>query len=847
MKPRFLIAVISLIAIAAFLLFKEGQNLADLNQAGVHGSSVIGEGPKILPNAKRVDDIEFTPSRQPLAHEVDQARLTLGENDQTGANIEIASLLPGKRQTIAGATGFLLPISDLNDGIYDQRRIQDLGYQIELACKYGAPISTGAKGRVSLPRPKGNLLVYLEKEDRSGVVWHYSGNSKPIDVPLHFTAGVLVRALDAKLQPVPNLEIRLHRSRGTRSSSEQSVRTNSKGECYLAALGKCLAEIDDNVVYSIVPLLALSAQTLQETEWPRLSAEMIEKGEVDLILPGLATLRVSLINSDGTALTDLATVRLRTLPAVGGAKPFPGGASAEAKNAIAVFAQVGLNGRFELGLSLNGEMHPFLEVIQGPTEVGEVLELEFVVPPQPMITATLLDRTGSPLAHHKVRLDFRTDGSTRFTAEATTDENGWFSTPQVAHKDRGINGGVPLELESTGADQKIYRWRMDDLPEGFQNRDLNLGEIRMDTTDPLVAGKVIDADGNPAEGCWLNIDAIVPEGALPIPLAMVQSDAQGSFTFETTSQTSPSYVLQARASGHVIFEMEVAAGQTDLLIQLQRPGRIQGSLILDENISIWDLLITLDGEKVNLNNGLRPTTQPAAFDFDIETSPAESHQLLIRTKLDQTILHIENLRLDPASPLHPVSLQPLDLRSKLKHIQLRCLDPDGEKLIVTYRIPPSGDYQTQVQSQRHLNDESGFLAYSPIAEIQAEAFGYQTTQIHNVWESQTITMRPLDTAQIRIPVELTQLSDFVPNIFAKASADQSNCDCTPFNEEGYATIYLPASGGIKLELALTYKKIGAIGFSTPAQNFGSIQPGQVVDLKPDMVAITKFLEQAIKH
>ena len=220
---------------------------------------------------------------------------------------------------------------------------------------------------------------------------------------------------------------------------------------------------------------------------------------------------------------------------------------------------------------------PITSEILGPHAAGERLELEVVLPPDPMArhTVRILDPQGAPIANARIQVSVGmtgNGGSSQSGSNGTTDEEGFMTldlptapspeswTLKISLEDKEKGGGWSWSGAGTASEQSH------DMP----------NEVRLQEVPRIVSGYAVFADGSLPEQ-WvqfsLGVRARDSNEVRGVGNIMNVANQVGTFDMRSEQTLSGQIVVSARL-GEVTewTDLDVAFGQENVRIELPAIG-----------------------------------------------------------------------------------------------------------------------------------------------------------------------------------------------------------------------------------------------------------------------------------
>lgn len=648
--------------------------------------------PALEPNADFVEKRGETGAdlASPLAPPKDRA-VAAPRVDEAASRVEeslgwrVCVVDAGTNAPIVGAT---VSVTDSN-AIARELSERGIGFDtiegLRLRRERAVEAETGADGSRHFASPPEHALV----EARSGDNWAFTVvNQVPEDrvvtLKLAPDRALLVRVVDAGGAPVGGVPVALRREVDARPSFTWKWTDTRAGT-------------------GLATFLHFQRRLAQGPGWHALFAFPVRDpvstpvGEltpleppITLVLPDTGRLRVRLRTADGR-LPDLEGVDLH-LDAfeseAGGPRLWPDGPWARLHvdaegNALASWIGLGLEIKVAL---VRDDEEVVARSIPGPVRPGEevVCDLMWSAPSAPVVTGRFVLRDGRAWSAARVSARanlFPAPTNSPRAREIEVANDGRFRMP--LHEGRPANGTRAYRFSAphpTGRGEVIAIVPLDvDVPaEG-----LDLGDVRLDFGDLLVAGRVVDAARRPIAGASLAVHARAvasEEEFWPrIPAAgTARTGEDGEFALYLQSGEPPPRAelrLSTRAAGFVGEDSrDVRRGERDVEVVLTEAGALTGSLELDLGLARDDVTLLLSGEVKQL-----VTLRPDAT-FEVRELVPGTYSLGVRRRGANGRLErefaalVEGLHVEAGETCRDPRIQSLRIASVLATLRIRVVD-----------------------------------------------------------------------------------------------------------------------------------------------------------------------------
>jgi hypothetical protein len=598
-----------------------------------------------------------------------------------------------------------------------------------------------------------------------------------------------------------------------------------------------------------VPVL-LTAQT--EMQRVNVTDQIFEAGIVTLSMPPTGGVRISILDPEGNPSTESGIVNLNLEERENGP---PGGISptVEVVNGVAEFPYVGL------GTSLTAEYRPQNVSnsdsisFPGPAEAGVWIETSITLTDWPTFTGVLLNPEGDPLSEldFDLKIKYRyQDGDYQDGVRFRTDEQGYFrcEIPQAFPSRILLSQQVVFSAEygQFGECEATL-----DLPPKPQPGENPLGEIQLQATPVLLAGRVLDMENNPIHGAELMIYCSPPRSSGLMNLGRnqkfrAQCNAEGNFVIQGKVEENSSSFVTVNATGYNSFRQDISLGQVDVDFHLGKAGVLLGSILLDEGIDSAKLSISMKRRLQQDTIRLSPTAKPNLFQFRYEGNCDTPYVFRVDENSLVSILNgeglfvLEGVLLPQGGEIRPPELQPLDLRGRIKQYKFIVQDREGQRIDATLSLKSE-----RGSSSTSINRGAATLISSvPITEIAVSAPGFISQTIVDPGPEQTITLEKAMKAEVQLPTQYLHYRGMEIDLQVKSEQNQTLLRTGPFDSTGHTDLYFPAPGSYQFSLRVS-KMEGNFGTSK-SLNIGDIDlehAGQVIELSVDQTALDQIVDK----
>jgi hypothetical protein len=494
--------------------------------------------------------------------------------------------------------------------------------------------------------------------------------TEPIVLALERELVLRARVVDADGRPVEGADVVL----GADQNGTAILRTVATGRDGRVRIVGADRRIERQAARSRISL----AVDVVAWEPPRvvLDPAHLPEDEVELVVPPTGTVEVRFVDGEGALVSvdSSAALDVRDPAARSGSGGRSGSLrSARVTDGVARFPLVAVGASLRLhALSFDGRPPRFLDV-EGPTRAGECVVVPVAVDTSlPMLVMHLERPDGSPLVDADVTLRMgdsrsdnlrRTDGAGRLTWIAwTRDANPPRALTLRAHDDGRL-------LRATVA-----------LPAPLRRGENDLGRVELALVTPFVAGRVLDANGEPVAGAGVVALERVGDAWRRLPQGATGSRADGGFALygkfagarHAVSASAPGWAESPRVA--------FAPPASGLELRLRSGGAIAGALLCGEAVAPGSVRLVLAG----FDDGeARTWTASASMDgaFAFHDLPVGLYELSAVSQSDRTTLAtVAGIAVAGGAETRDPRLAPWDLRGRFTRIALDVRDAAGARV-----------------------------------------------------------------------------------------------------------------------------------------------------------------------
>jgi hypothetical protein len=287
----------------------------------------------------------------------------------------------------------------------------------------------------------------------------------------------------------------------------------------------------------------------------------------------------------------------------------------DVQDATATFEHValGLNLEVQVWGESGGGRHP--RKFAGPVAPGQTVVFRLSEAGVPALSGRILDPSGAPMTAKRFRVKLESSSMNRGFSLRTNDAGRF----RIELEDRGLRSLTLLPMEeratgSFGSEQEDYSRRVRRMLPAEVHGDLDLGDLRLEPSPILAAGRVTDRSGVPISGVNLHVEVLLMERPGTedvfdgVQDARAVSGEDGSFTvFGDPPQSRVR--LTAYSQEHLAPPpLPFLAGDEQLLVVVHRAGALAGSVLFPDRL-----------ERVGIVASLHPP--PAGQQAEVDVTP----------------------------------------------------------------------------------------------------------------------------------------------------------------------------------------------------------------------------------
>jgi|FLOH01.1.fsa_nt_gi RNA polymerase sigma factor (sigma-70 family) len=462
----------------------------------------------------------------------------------------------------------------------------DLEQKLE---RFGVMHTTDEAGEVPIPLPTGHIEIGARAGNQFAYFQQFANqkeDSSFAELLLRPVISQRVVVVDESGRPLAGVAVGLS-IRNTAPFMLNSVvlETNNQGTVEFRHLEVLLAHSQNGQCTIGLRIPSAAPQFADAYE------ATIGKEDLRFVMPVTGGVQVACRYSNGKPLEDRTAVHLQ----LNHGKPIyfndetVGRQTAWIKDGVATFEQVGIHTELLVRTYSTKTSQDVFVTGSGPTRLGEVSRLELIFPSEaPHLQVRALGPDRNPLSKTGIfaRIDFfdRQSKWQRMSIDETSDENGWI-TLSVDEALKGRAEQARLLLYPSGRSETrgqvsfaLLEFYLSSPPTDQEPLETTLGESL------IVAGMVVDSEGNPAAAQRLSLSINDPRGTgsmsgTEIGRVELHTDNAGRFRF-AGSVDYPQYSFSLHLDWGI--SIPFLFGQDDLIISQPEQGEISGRVLLDD-------------------------------------------------------------------------------------------------------------------------------------------------------------------------------------------------------------------------------------------------------------------------
>lgn len=523
---------------------------------------------------------------------------------------------------------------------------------------------------------------------------------------------------------------------------------------------------------------------------------------IRFVLPPNGSCAVTLVDASGESVGGACEARLRF------AKP-PGGPvetlSSRSGTGL-VFEHVELGRELLLQVKLEGVPTVLEARGPGPQSPGERIVLRPLVGgDSAILRGRVLDPAGAPVRERELCARIES-GAARPAAwdeqRVWTTADGRFALQIAPRTDLAAGSQLALgALAHDGAELAVARLALPpELPAG----SYELGDCVLPDPPLAAAGRVVDESGNAIAGALVTAEIDAGDSA-PGRLASALSDETGRFEIRGEA-AGKQLSLQAAKQGLVGSPVSVRAPASDLRLVLGSSGTLAGRVLLDPSLQRTLVLVQVERAAPAGLAGSTVLSQDGSFSLQSLVPETYSLRVVYASNASE-LARIEDLRVRAGENPRDPRLDPLDLRAKLRLLELELVD-ELDRPIAQARAysRPSAEAEARWSFAESAGTHLLLLSDGRPLDVAIAAEGFFRARIEGLTTSRRLTLQR--AAQLRLElargvqlpqpplslgVELTPLEAGLPGGFGESRRAY-------FGPDGVLTCSSACAGALSAQL-----------------------------------------------
>lgn len=770
-------------------------------------------------------------------------------------------------EPLPGATLYTFDSEGLSEF---ELRFQNLSKE-EIVRAYGVRYIADAAGQVRVkPKP---IFLRLLAETEDSIFFHYKYNLEEEDGTLLLKPNrrLWVEVVDASGKPMPEHPVSIYVGGGARFFQISNSITNADGRALFEDFDQLQSTAASMGSAFAGPGFVGFSEPEEGKEIVKVTKEVLDEGEVQIVSRATGSIEVRLLDADGKPVSKEGwgaihpedrnqNDRLQTYARV------------PQQDGKVVFPAVGLNQTLTFSFRANASPNGELLQINGPKAAGEMVKAELKLQRRHSLVGVILGANGEPIADSKIKVieqRERVSFSTPNPATVETDNVGRFDYV-VRDDDSGAYFGGEEDLVRGPNPLKGLKIQHQVSVEEMQETELavslplepqatDLGQIRLAQRAPMLAGLVVDQDGNPVKNVQIQLSYtwVNEEGRNRTSYLndwSRRTDENGRFACYSEARSDCQYRIKFHHQDYQSNTQDVVLSPQVQRFEIVAVPKIYVEMLVDPGMFQSDFTYDLDyegdrGGRISLRS--TPDSNPGSIAMTIPGVANLPFTFEVRTQSGSVLYQSGELQLSPGEQLRPAELNPLDLRGRLKVFSIRCVDEQGKAVPAQVQVVRDG---TRRANFGWGSGEARFVTLEALPTVQISADGYLKQVLDNVQEDRVVTMRKSMKAIVQIPEQYLKYRDGLVQLGGASYYDENgNRQRVKFgelDENGRAELYFPVAGEYTLYLNYTPRfgpeRIQYSSRSHSRQKHQLSADGQVVVMTVDREELDADIDEFVK-
>ncbi len=680
-------------------------------------------------------------------------------NQEIHAGLERQAALPPEGVRLAvidAASNQAVPDAEVWFGKVDDRVWDDRETDREVLLRAdGKRLVCDERGEARLPLEGGYDAVIVRRGELYGEARVWPEPSTPIVLAVAPDRTLTIQVVDETGQPLGNVLAGIRRAGYGDRLLLQARTSTPDGLARLPHVDQRVPELRASGAAFVAAIDGILAPAVEVT----LDPLQLPLAPVRLVMPATGRLVVVVEDSEENAARD-SWVYVHPLSGRDeGGRVERGLRSLEySREGRAVFHQVGLGLELEISAQPS-QMGPTVEVVHpGPQVPGEevVVTLQFVET-YPLLTGRVLDEQGEPVTGVQLGGSVHVSGDTGEPEQAyiwvSPESDGSFQQPMpvATRSPVSIEGSLKTGPQGNSSDVGARVLFADiHATGGFSDGVINLGDIVLREPPVVLAGKVLDSEGQPVHWALVDIAKRSTDYAPPwdwVTPLRAYTNMNGEFTCVGRPEAEEyAYVASARGYSHTDF-VPFTIGQRNTTIVLDQDGALEGSLLAPAGVPAERFEIDLfqsDAVERRAGSGRRIGRALPGGRFLLEQVSADRYDVWIRLAgTDEPMSTVAGVQVEAGEITRDPRLQGVDLRDRLRVFELVLEGPNRTTVGATQvAFWPTGT-ASETRPRRVASADSNLTILSPwpAVDVEVQASGYRTANIEAVSAGRRVVLQ----------------------------------------------------------------------------------------------------------
>lgn len=742
-------------------------------------------------------------------------------------------------ETYEGANGTLITVLDKESGkpvaeatvlvcLREEMQEQELEMALvsgtqtleNIMRKYGHRFQTGADGTVMVQPLSDYPMLYARHGSSSGFAYEIEPRARELEILLEQDLRMTIHVVDQRGARVARAPVALRMISDDFEFALFTRDTDEQGELIFENMRPyMMSTIGSNARLELTIGALIDPDELTDQQRIVLNDDAFERGEAELMLPSTGRVLVRTTLPNGEPFDGEGTVSLRSATSSEGGFGPPVGMNRPLLDGVAEFPHVVLGLDLIADVFVKNAPGPDSGKGLGPTTANTTAEVLIERTLRPIVRARLLDPLGEPLRETvlQTHLITRDSGSNRNQESSTrTDAEGWFEIELEARPaDAGSNYQRKLQLVDEATDLSASEAELD-LSHSLRLGINDFGELQLAPSAVVLQGRIVDQFDQPiAQANVLLQYARLGSnneirGWRSVNKMETRSSADGRFILQGELPDSSDFRLYVQARMYESSEQRIQPVGQEVEVRLDPGSFISGSVLVDPKIDPSRLQLSLiEGEHNTDWVPLRPVPgEEGQASFEYQATPDIPYALVLQSEAGEVLHEQAGISTQRGEKSTPPDLQPLDLRGRLRTIELKAIDVQGNPVDATFIL------RATEESWDTMPAHDGVLTLAiakELFEVTVQHAKHASVTLERVSQSQVIRMEPaleitvslpqsvLREEQIKLSVQMYPENRGRNRI--RSSAERQDVDA-----QGNATLYAPEPGSYRVSLMMFYEE-----------------------------------------